>query len=153
MKHPGHRMILVLAVTLSLAATALAEPPTASLQSATKFSSVIYYEAPHQQQMKMRVSGATATPLPGGLLAVQQLKIERFSPNGKLDQIVTAPYCVYDPINGTATSPGPLKLQTGDGNYRVTGDGFLWRQSGQSLTISNNVQTVIEAPSEKINVP
>ena len=153
MKHPGHRMNLVLAVTLALAATALSEPPTASLQSATKFSSVIYYEAPHQQQMKMRVSGAPATPLPGGLLAVQQLKIERFSPNGKLDQIVTAPDCVYDPINGTATSPGPLKLQTGDGNYRVTGDGFLWRQSGQSLTISNNVQTVIEAPSEKINVP
>lgn len=153
MKHPRNRLNLVLVAALSLAATVLAAPPGANLESATKFSSVEYFEAPHQQQMRTRLSGATATPLPGGLVAIQQLKIERFNANGKLDQVVTAPNCVYDTINGTASSPGPLKLQTGDGNYRVTGDGFLWRQSEQSLNISNNVQTVIEAPSEKMNVP
>ena len=36
------------------------------------------------------------------------------------------------------------KLQTGDGKFRVEGDGFLWRQNDSFLTISNHVHTVIE---------
>jgi len=44
---------------------------------------------------------------------------------------------------------GRLKLRTGDGNYRVTGEGFLWRQNDSSLTISNNVRTVIERRQKK----
>jgi hypothetical protein len=128
-------------------------PSGASLGSASKFSSVEYFEAPHQQQMKTRLSGAQATPLPDNLIAIKQLQIERFGEDGKLEMVVTAPDCVYDTMKGTANSPGPLKLQTGDGNYRVTGDGFLWRQNDSSLTISNNVQTVIEAPSGKIAIP
>ena len=42
-----------------------------------------------------------------------------------------------------------LKLQTGDGKYRVEGEGFLWRQSDSFLTISNHVRTVIEVSPEK----
>jgi hypothetical protein len=43
-----------------------------------------------------------------------------------------------------ANSPGHLQVQTGDGKFRVEGDGFLWRQSDSFLTISNNVRTVVE---------
>ena len=121
------------------------------VQHASDFTSVEYFEAPHQQQMKSRLSGAEAQPLAGGLLAIKKLKLETFNTNGSPAMIVEAPECVYDTLNGTANSPGHLQLRTGDGGFRVEGEGFLWRQGDSSLTISNQVQTVIDnAPEKKI---
>jgi len=114
------------------------------VQRASDFTSVEYFEPPNQQQMKSRLSGAEAQPLAGGLLAIKQLKLETFDASGKPEMIVNAPECVYDTLNHTASSPGHLTAQTGDAKYRVEGDGFLWRQNDSKLTISNNVQTVIE---------
>jgi hypothetical protein len=116
---------------------------------ASDFSSVEYFEAPHQQQMKSRLSGAEAQPLAGGLLSIKQLKLETFNTNGSPAMVVEAPECVYDTLNGTANSPGYLQLRTFDGNFRVEGEGFLWRQNEHSLTISNQVQTVIENAPDK----
>ena len=116
---------------------------------ASDFTSVEYYEAPHQQQVKSRLSGAEASPEPGGLLVVKQLKLETFDINGKSEIIVDAPECVYDTLNGVAASPGQLQMRTGDGKFRVEGDGFLWRQTNSLLTISNHVRTVIEIQSGK----
>jgi len=62
---------------------------------------------------------------------------------------VKAPHCVYDMLRGVASSPGHLRLETADGSSHVEGDGFLWRQTNSFLTISNNVQTVIEAEPKK----
>jgi hypothetical protein len=153
MKTAQKTSMLALAVWLPFAVVVIAAPPAASLGSASKFSSVEYFATPHQQQMRTRVSGAEATPLPDGLIRITQLQIERFGEDGKLEIVINAPDCVYDTMNGTASSPGLVKMQTGDGNFRETGDGFLWRQSESSLTISNNVRSVIEAPSGKISVP
>jgi hypothetical protein len=116
---------------------------------ASDFTSVEYYEPPHQQQVKSRLSGAEASPEPGGLLIVKQLKLETFDVNGKSDIVVDAPECVYDTLNGVATSSGRLQMQTGDGKFRVEGEGFLWRQTNSFLTISNRVRTVIEIAPEK----
>ena len=118
------------------------------VRHASDFSSVEYFEAPHQQQMKSRLSGAEAQPQAGGLLLIKKLKLEMFKEDGRLEYEVDAPDCAYDTLRGAASSPGPLRLQTGDGKFRVTGDGFLWRQNDSFLTISNHVRTVIEgAPS------
>ena len=114
------------------------------VQHASDFTSVEYFEPPHQQQMKSRLSGAEAQPQAGGLLVIKQLKLETFDVNGKPEIIVNAPECVYDTLNGVASSPGHLQMQTGDGKFRVEGEGFLWRQNDSFLTISNNVHTVIE---------
>jgi len=114
---------------------------------ATDFSSVEYYQAPHQQQIKSRMSGAEAEPQEGGLLLIKQLKLEAFDENGKLQFVITAPECVYDPVKGVATSSGELHMRTGDEQLRIDGTGFLWRQSDSLLTISNQVQTVIEHAS------
>jgi len=114
------------------------------VQHASDFTSVEYFEPPHQQQMKSRLSGAEAQPQAGGLLVIRQLKLETFNPDGKSEIIVNAPECVYDTFNRVASSPGHLQAQTGDGKFRVEGDGFLWRQNDSFLTISNHVQTVIE---------
>jgi len=117
---------------------------TNGVQHASDFTSIEYFEPPHQQQMKTRLSGAEAQPQAGGLLVIRQLKLETFSADGKLEMIVNAPECVYDTFNHTAHSPGRLQLQAGDGKFHVEGDGFLWRQNDSFLTISNNVHTVIE---------
>ena len=118
---------------------------------ASDFTSVEYYPAPNQQQMKSRLSGAEAQPLAGGLLAIKQLKLETFGPNGKPEIVVNAPECVYDQSNGTASSAGPLQVQYQEGKIRVEGEGFLWRQDDSFLTISNHVSTVVKFGSENIN--
>jgi hypothetical protein len=111
---------------------------------ANDFSSVEYFEPPHQTMMKSRLSGAEAQPLAGGLLVIQQLKLETFDSNGVPGIIVKAPHCVYDTVHGVASSPGHLRLETADGGSHVEGDGFLWLQASQSLYISNNVQSEFE---------
>ncbi len=111
---------------------------------ANDFSSVEYFEPPHQTLMKSRLSGAQAQPLAGGLLAITQLKLETFNSNGVPEIIVKAPHCVYDTVHGVASSPGHLFLETADGGSHVEGDGFLWLQANQNLYISNNVQSVFE---------
>jgi hypothetical protein len=113
-------------------------------QHANDFTSTEYYGPTNQQQIKSILSGAEALPQPGGLLIIKQLKLRTFYPDGKPEIIVTAPECLYNTMSGTASSAGPLQLQTGDGKFRVEGEGFLWRQSDSFLTISNNVRTVIE---------
>ena len=118
---------------------------------ASDFTSVEYYPAPNQQQMKSRLSGAEAQPLAGGLLAIKQLKLETFGPDGKSEIVVNAPECVYDQLSGTASSAGRLQVQYEEGKIRVEGEGFLWRQSDSFLTISNRVSTVLQFGSERMN--
>ena len=111
---------------------------------ANDFTSVEYFEPPHQTMMRSRLSGAEAQPLAGGLLVIQQLKLETFDSNGVPEMIIKAPQCVYDTVHGVANSPGHLRLETADGSSHVEGDGFLWLQASHSLYISNNVQSEFE---------
>ena len=142
--------LLIAGAVLFFAATAVRAQSNV-VSHVNDFTSVEYYPAPHQQQMKSRLSGAEAQPLPGGLLAIKQLKLEMFRPDGKPEIIVSAPECVYNQLDGTASSPGRLEVQTGDDKIRVEGEGFLWRQNDSFLTISNQVRTVIKMGSEKSN--
>jgi len=107
---------------------------------ATDFTSNQYFEPPHEQQVKMKLSGAEALPLPGGLL-------ETFGVDGKTELVVRAPQCTYAPLDGVANSAGHLELESGDGKFHVEGEGFLWRQNTAALTISNRVHTVIDMPA------
>ena len=143
--------ILVLSVFMAFIFFAVAIRAQQSTAShASDFSSVEYFEPPHQTLMKSRLSGAEAQPQAGGLLAIKQLKLEMFDTNGLLQVVVKAPNCVYDTQSGLANSAGHLRVETADGKSHVEGDGFLWRQTNSFLTISNNVHTVIEnAPEQK----
>jgi hypothetical protein len=111
---------------------------------ATDFTSEAYFEPPNQQQVKMRFSGGAAVPLPGGLLEVSQLKIEKFATDGRTELVVQAPECVYAPLDGVATSAGRLDLRTGDGRLLLEGEGFLFNQNAAQLVVSNHVHTVIK---------
>lgn len=120
---------------------------------ATDFTSDSYFEPPHDQKLKLRLTGAEASPLPGGLMDVKQLRVETFNLDGKTEIIVSAPQCTYAPMDGLASSSGRLKLQTGDGKFRVEGEGFLWRQTDSLLIISNRVHTVIDVPAGQTSLP
>ena len=117
---------------------------------ATDFTQEQYYEQPNGQQVKMRLSGAAAAPLPGGLLDVKELKVELFSTNGLLQAVAQAPQCTYAPLDNWASSAWRLEVWSADGKYRIEGEGFLLRQTNSSLTISisNHVHTVIEIPAD-----
>jgi len=112
--------------------------------NATDFTSDEYFEPPNQQRVKMRLTGTSASPLPGGILDITNLKIETFNLNGQTEAVVSAPECLYAQYDGVASSAGHLELRTADGKIDITGDGFLWRQSDNSLTISNHVHSVIK---------
>jgi hypothetical protein len=149
MRNRLNSAILVLSAFMAFGGYAVrAQQGTAG--HASDFSSVEYFEPPHQTLMKSRLSGAEAQPQAGGLLVIKQLKLEMFDTNGTVEMVVKAPDCVYDTMHGVASSPGHLRLETGDGKSHVEGDGFLWRQTNSFLAISNNVHTVIEtAPGKK----
>jgi len=149
MKMKFHNSVLVatfFAATWFAATIVLAQQNAAG--HASDFSSAEYYDAPHAQQMKSRISGAEASPQPGGLLDIKKLKLEEFGVDGRLEAVAEAPECVYDSMNGLANSPDHLQMKTGDGNLSVDGEGFLWRQTNHWLTISNHVQTVIKGVME-----
>jgi hypothetical protein len=151
MKIKGAQRILIAGAVLFLAAVSNERAQQNGVRHASDFTSVEYFEPPHQQQMKSRLSGVEAQPLAGGLLLIKQFKLETFTVDGKPELIVEAPSCTYDTSHATASSPGPLQVRTGDGKFRVAGDGFLWRQTNSFLTISNNVHSVIEMAPEKQN--
>jgi len=123
------------------------------LGHAKDFTSHTYFEPPNEQKIKMTLTGAEASPLPGGLLDVKRLRIETFSVAGQTELIVRAPQCAYAPLDGVASSPGHLEMQTGDGKLFVTGEGFLWRQNDSLLIISNRVHTVIDTPALNTSTP
>jgi hypothetical protein len=154
MRGPGQSRVLTAAALLALAALIPAEPNVLAQQlpiagGASDFNSVEYFGAPHQQDIKRLFSGAEAQPLPGGLLLVKQVKIEMFDLSGKLQLVAEAPECVYDPVNVVANSPGEVQVRTGDGQLKIQGEGFLWRQNDSIFTISNEVETVIDRTSRQ----
>jgi hypothetical protein len=144
MKNRLNKAVWILPVSMMFAFYAV-RAQQATSGHASDFTSVEYFEPPHQTMVKSRLSGAEAQPQAGGLLEIRQLKLETFDTNGVPGLIVKAPECVYDTLRGMASSAGHLRLETADGSSHVEGDGFLWRQTDSFLTISNNVQTVIEA--------
>lgn len=136
--------LLVFTAAVLLAVTRVQAQQLPISGSANDFDSVEYYGAPHQQDIKRLFSGAEAQPLPGGLLLVKKVKIEMFDISGKLQLVAEAPECIYDPVNVVANSPGEVHLRTGDGQLKIDGEGFLWRQNDSVFTISNQVETVID---------
>ena len=136
----------VVAALLIYGARGLAQPGVTS--HARGFTSVEYYPMPLQQQMKSRLSGAEAQPMPGGLLIIKQLKLETFDTNGTPQAVLESPDCTYDTQNDTASSAAHLRARSGDGKIRTEGDGFLWQRTNSVFIISNHVHTVIESSPE-----
>jgi hypothetical protein len=121
--------------------------------TATRLSSIVYFDPPNEQRVKLRLSGSEMTPLPGNVFNVKQLAVQQFNLAGSREALVEAPECLYAPLDGEANSAGHLRLTLGDNKIRIEGDGFFWRQSDNSLAISNNVYTVMKTGAWKVSAP
>ena len=148
MRNPLVKLSLVLWVFASmlacvwLAVRAQAQP---SIGTATDFSTAEYFDPPHENQVKLLITGAEAQLQSGGRYLVRKLKLETFRETGQREITVEAPECLFDSTRRLASSSGHLQVETGDGRFRVEGEGFLCdlRSDQPNLTISNRVRTVI----------
>ncbi len=129
-------------------------PSVKDVRADAGFFSEQFFDEPNQQQVKLRFSGASVAPLPGGLQAVSQVRIEMFYTNGLTRALAEAPQCELSVFEGVASSAGRLVMASGDGKFHIEGDGFLWRQNINSneltLVISNNVHTVLKVGTNSI---
>lgn len=105
-----------------------------------------YYPAPHQTQMKSLLEGGSAQADPSNpkVYVIRDVRLRTFNESGQAEMEIQAPDCRYHQDEHTISSPGSLLVRTADGRFSVEGRGFLWRESSSSLTISNDVATVIE---------
>ena len=140
MKRSGKFFGTTLAVVIFFIAAAGNRAQQIPLGHATGFNSDIYFEPPDDAKVKMKLSGAEAAPLPGGLMDVKQLRVELFSTNGSTRMVAVAPRCTVAPLGATADSPGHMELRSGDGKFFTEGDGFrfVWQQDATSLSLSNH---------------
>ena len=118
-------------------------PPIGHAQD---FSTDVYYDPPNGEQIKARLTGAEALPLPGGLLDVKQFHMDTFGTNGVQQASAQAASCTFAPLDSVAYSPSHLLVVSGDGRSRVEGDGFriVWQTNAMSMMLSNNVHAVFE---------
>jgi hypothetical protein len=133
---------LTVLFALSAAVAVMAQSP-ALLGQANKLRVPEFYPAPNQKQFKSLLQSATAQPISAEEVRATQVRVETFREDGTVESVVEAPECVYNFRSRTIRSSGPIAAQTGDGRMRIQGDGFQLTLTNKSLTISNNVRTVI----------
>jgi len=121
--------------------------------ASTNMTSVMYFEPPNDQHVRLRLTGAEMTPLPQAMYEVKKMKIEQYALGGKLEVVAEAPNCTYAPEDEIASSPGHLDVKLLDGKISVQGEGFLYREADQILMISNQVHTVIKTGTWTLNTP
>jgi hypothetical protein len=109
----------------------------------TGFKVPEYYDPPNHRQMKSLLRGDEAEPGTNGCIRIRKLTIETYRENGAPEAFVEAPECIYDPKTREAYSAGPIKARTADRKLEIQGTGFHVLTTNKSLTISNNVRTVI----------
>jgi lipopolysaccharide export system protein LptA len=103
------------------------------------------YPPPNETQIKSLVEGGRAVPLEGGKIQLSEgVSLRSFSESNTVIVAITASHCLLDQTSKTASSSGPLRLESGDGRLFIEGEGFLWSQTNSSLVISNRVHTRLE---------
>ena len=142
------RFRMVTALVVSLAAVVMAQSP-ALLGPANRLKVPEFYPAPNQKQFKSLVQSATAEPINEDEVRATQVRVETFKEDGTLESVVEAPECIYNFKSRSIHSAGPIEAHTGDGRMRIQGEGFQLTLTNKSLTISNNVRTVIRDLGDK----
>ena len=113
----------------------------------TGFNGSKYFPAPHFAQMEMKLTSKEAIELSGKQFQVTQPHLTTFNRQGVRQIEIEAPHCHYDQPANRLRSPGHVTVKTGDGRFRIEGDGFSFQQKESLLIISNAVHAVIENPT------
>ncbi len=131
----------------ALALAGVASDVPAALE-ANNFSTSEYYPPPHYTNLQYKLTAAKGRSLSGDkLLALTTVKLQTFKMTGELELVIDVPECVYDQASRTVGSPGRLEVQSGDGRFRIAGNGFSYRQGESRVVISNQVQATVELPT------
>ena len=93
--------------------------------------------------MKSLLQGAEAEPKSGGLILITEARLQTFTESGQPQVLVQTPHCVFDSVQHTISSSGPLSVKSVNGQFYLEGEGFLWEPTNSNLTISNSVRTTI----------
>ena len=130
-----------------IAAGLLLGASSAFALEASNFSTSEYYPPPNYTNLQFQLSAARAQLLPGDRQKLTNVKLQTFKVNGEVEIVIEVPECIYDQAIRTVGSPGPLRVQSGDGRFRIAGDGFAYRQGESRLVISNRVHATVELPT------
>ena len=98
---------------------------------------------PGTQQIKSYLTSDECLAVPKGASPLKGLRIIACAEDGKTNLIVRAPECLYDPARREASSAGRLQVETGNGQFAIEGEGFLWRGADGVLNISNKVHAIL----------
>jgi hypothetical protein len=132
-----------LAVLLAAAATVLAQG--SRLGIIRKFMLPEYYDLPGQtNRVKTLVTGAEAIPLNrAGLIALNGVRIEAYSLEGRTNFTAETPSCVLDASHRSVSSTSHVAAASTDGRFLIEGTGFYLHMTNFHFIISNQVRTVI----------
>jgi len=139
---PHNKTFWLAAFAIPVAGVAIAQSPLL-FGKVTDFKVPEFHEAPNQKQLKSLLVGAVAEPNANGEIKITGLRVESYQEDGTIESVVEAPECVYNYKSRQASSAGHIQARTGDDRMSIEGDGFLLTITNKSLTISNNIRTVI----------
>jgi len=120
---------------------------SAAALEGNNFSTSEYFPPPNYTNLLFQLSAAQARSLPGDRQLLSKVKLQYFKLTGELELVIEAPECIYDQTNRSVGSPGALHVQSGDGRFRIAGEGFSYRQGESRVVISNRVHATVALPS------
>ncbi len=99
-------------------------------------------------RLKTLLTGEGVEALAAGRLRISKVAIQIYDgqtpPQPRL--IINAPECFFDMSQKQAAAAGPIALRAANGRYSIQGRGFSWSQTAATLSISNDVRTIISRP-------
>ncbi|MCF7669750.1 MAG: hypothetical protein K9N48_08255 [Verrucomicrobia bacterium] len=98
-------------------------------------------------QLRSLLTGAEAVTGQDGFVRVTEPHLLIFDRDGTTNYVIDVSSCIYAPDNKAAYSSERITARTGDNSFRISGSGFLWRQTNDSLVISNDVHSIIQKQS------
>jgi len=85
-----------------------------------------------------QLHASSATMSETGPILAKDVRVETFTPEGKLEMVVEAVQCTYDRNAGTVKSTEAVKAE-GRG-IELTGKGFKWNVKGEQLRVLGDVR-------------
>src|SRR5262245_54018731 len=116
--------------------------------SASGISVPFYYE-PHEMipgqtnRLKMLVTGRDVEMRAGSTYLVKQMRLVYIGPDGRTNLTARAPECLLDSPRKAASSASHLEVETENGLLFLLGKGYTCHFTNFSLTLSNDVETLI----------
>ena len=84
-------------------------------------------------ELKAKLYGGSARPLPGGLLEIRELKVETYR-DGEPQAVLTTPLCRYRPGDDVVDSTNTFGVQLADNRGRLDGEGFQLRMAAKEVS-------------------